>query len=403
MRVLAALLLGLTLGSIAASVVLIGIAFPHSGKSPANMERSPRSDKAMTTSMRHLSPEKRSIRPLHTNSKPSVLVSYAYAPNPMRFGHLDFFLTNGVTNCAAYNVEYHLTINGNCPSGEIECEHPEEIAHERNLLFVHRRANKGFDFGAHASLLETMKSNGRKFDFHIFLNGGVMGPFTPVYMPPTWHWTQAFVERFSERVKLVGTSIVCLTHDGSGHTGPRVEGFAFALDAEGLKMVLAVKTVFFQHNGKVAAIINGEYGLTAAILKAGYTIDSLQLAYENVDWRDESKWSCNQGNHPSRERTYFGISLHPLEVIFHKVYWANLGGVNEKTSLQYRLWKRKAFGVVEPKPKPGERAALPDHGRIRGKRVLRPGPTRQRPVWKRPKQTKPGVHLEAQRRRRIST
>ena len=36
-------------------------------------------------------------------------------------------------------------------------------------------------------------------------------------------------------------------------------------------------------------------GSSAAVLGAGYGIDSLMLRYQGVDWRDKAHWSCNAG------------------------------------------------------------------------------------------------------------
>jgi hypothetical protein len=38
-----------------------------------------------------------------------------------------------------------------------------------------------------------------------------------------------------------------------------------------------------------------EMGSSAAILSAGYNIDSLMLRYQGVDWRNRSNWGCNAG------------------------------------------------------------------------------------------------------------
>ncbi len=88
---------------------------------------------------------------------------------------------------------------------------------------VLQRENVGFDFGAHAAVLN--KFGVSEFDYFVFLNSvwsdrsflraeivaldrGVRG--------------QAF-----GRVALCGTSIACM--DGNHMRGPRVEGFAFAM------------------------------------------------------------------------------------------------------------------------------------------------------------------------------
>ena len=36
-----------------------------------------------------------------------------------------------------------------------------------------------------------------------------------------------------------------------------------------------------------------EAGAAAAILAAGWTLDSLQQRYQGVDWRDPANWGCN--------------------------------------------------------------------------------------------------------------
>lgn len=37
----------------------------------------------------------------------------------------------------------------------------------------------------------------------------------------------------------------------------------------------------------------GEYGITAALFDAGFTIDTLMSKYGAVDWTDRSNWNCN--------------------------------------------------------------------------------------------------------------
>ena len=36
-------------------------------------------------------------------------------------------------------------------------------------------------------------------------------------------------------------------------------------------------------------------GASAVILAANYTLDSLMLKYQNVDWADRANWNCNAG------------------------------------------------------------------------------------------------------------
>ena len=45
--------------------------------------------------------------------------------------------------------------------------------------------------------------------------------------------------------------------------------------------------------------------------------------YKNIDWQDEKNYYINDNKHPSRKNSYFGESIDPFEVIFHKWFWHN--------------------------------------------------------------------------------
>ena len=42
-------------------------------------------------------------------------------------------------------------------------------------------------------------------------------------------------------------------------------------------------------------IFHAEVGSSAAIMDRGYTIDSLMLRYQGIDWRNQSNWNCTAG------------------------------------------------------------------------------------------------------------
>jgi hypothetical protein len=74
-----------------------------------------------------------------------------------------------------------------------------------------------------------------------------------------------------------------------------MESWAFAIDAVGLKVVLA-KGVFNLRTCKLCddgVVVGGEYGLSLALFEKGYTIDTLMAKYGNVDWLDQDNWNCN--------------------------------------------------------------------------------------------------------------
>ena len=292
-----------------------------------------------------------------------TLVSFAYYEG--REGareNLQYFLRAGIDASQPGDgpISYGFVING------FECSEP--IPTDRNDIVVLKRANEGFDYGAHLALLRYIAQAGVKayrgemavelrdfgsesqqltaaqlpFDKYVFLNAGMRGPFLPAYWPKSLSWTRVYLDKLSPSVKLVGNSIACLPESdpcvrgGPGIEpnpecyGPKVEGYAWATDQVGLQVLLDRKTVFQSHPGKVSAILNGEYGMNIAIFKAGYTIDSLLLAYQGLDWTNRSNWGCNGNQHPSRSGTYFGVTQHPLETVFVKVEWVHDDGTIDK-------------------------------------------------------------------------
>lgn len=240
--------------------------------------------------------------------------------------NLLFFLTNGVLDVASQQeILYGIVVNGRCSSPV--CEDPRNFVRTtaRALVACWQRKNIGYDFGAHRYALDQLKKKKLTFDYYVFLNCGVVGPILPAYMPVNWHWSYAFVDKLRRNVGLVGTSIVCLPPSDAGGFGPSVEGFAFAMSGPALAVVLSHGSSFKSHKNKISAILDGEYALTDTVMKHGFSIDSLLMAYNGKNWMDKNEWFCNNFRHPSRRGTYFGISMSPIEVIFHKVHWGVAG------------------------------------------------------------------------------
>lgn len=311
-----------------------------------------------------------------------VLVSFAHhdarssAPE-----NLAYFLTVGVAPYApSPDVTYGIVIN------DYRCS---VALPNRSDLFVVRRENTGFDHGQHLAMLQHLaareqrlrlagffdrvkarlfarsrvdtaafdatKENGPRllnvlpYTHYFFMNGGVRGPFLPVYWPRHLHWSRAYFDQIDATVKLVGSSIVCLQHpDGCVRrdpscAGPKIEGYTWATDRAGLRTILAHEPkVFAQHVSKTKAVVNGEYGMNRAILAANYSMTTLLLAYRGVDWRNadftNDAAACNQFEHPSREGSYFGLSVHPLETVFMKTDWAG-APVREAETKAYTRWE----------------------------------------------------------------
>lgn len=269
---------------------------------------------------------------------PRTLVCYSYFEQKERVRHLQFFLREGLSGDP--EIEFAFVLQGGICSLPIP---------EQPNIHVIRRTNEGFDFGAHAAAIEDAAKRHNTdvkhlpYDSCVFLNDGAVGPFLPSYFPKDRHWTSIFSDRMSEVIKLVGTSIVCLPESDSGGPGPKVEGFCFSLDRVGLRVCLDRGTIFTNHRTKRDAIIHGEYGVSRAILEAGYSMDCLLYRYQGLDWRSPENWKLNECIHPSREGTYGGISIHPFEVVFHKPVWTYEGRVvsrvNDASTYAYLNWR----------------------------------------------------------------
>jgi len=136
-----------------------------------------------------------------------------------------------------------------------------------------------------------------------------------------YHWTNFFINKINDKVKLVGTTIVCLPPTDAGGYGPKVEGFFFMVDHFGLELLKEEKTIFCDHETKELTVIKSEYGLSNCILKRGYSIDCMIRKYQGIDWTDKIYWNLNNYKHPSRNKSFFGNSINPYELIFHKWFW----------------------------------------------------------------------------------
>jgi len=239
--------------------------------------------------------------------------------------NLNFFIKKELSY--KNDIDYIIVINGYNYSENINFPNIENLT-------ILKRENIGYDFGGHNYALEHIKENYKTYDYYFFMNSGVIGPIIPHYFTNT-HWTNIFIKKINERVKLVGTTIVCLPEIDHGGYGPKVEGFFFMVDNIGLELLKNQKNIFCNHIDKYNAIINGEHGLSKCILKNGYTIDCMLPRYQNVDWTDANNYQLNNNMYPSRKNSFYGNSINPYDVIFHKWYWHGTDTVNFDIIKQY--------------------------------------------------------------------
>jgi hypothetical protein len=251
------------------------------------------------------------------------IIIYTYFMSPSSDYNLSFFVKKELTY--KQNIDYIIVINGhNCNINFPNLD---------NLTII-KRHNIGYDFGGHNAALEYIFNNNKIYDYYFFMNSGVIGPIIPHYFIET-HWTQVFINKINNHVKLVGTTIVCLPHNDAGGYGPKVEGFFFMVDNVGLSLLINQQNIFCNHPDKYSAIVNGEYGLSNCIFKNGYTIDCMIPKYQNIDWCDINNHNLNNNLHPSRKNSFYGESINPYDVIFHKWFWHDNYSVNFEIVQQY--------------------------------------------------------------------
>ena len=254
----------------------------------------------------------------------SVII-YTYFSSQSSDYNLEFFVKQELSY--KNNIDYIIVINGYVYNTNIHFPILD------NLIIL-KRENIGFDFGGHNHALEYITENNKIYNYYFFMNSGVIGPIIHHYFQKT-HWSSIFINKINESCKLVGTSIVCLPCYDCGGYGPKVEGFFFMVDNLGLELLKNKKNIFCNHLTKWSAIVNGEYGLSTCILENGYSIDCMLPKYQNIDWTNNMNYMLNNNIHPSRHNSFYGESINPYDVIFHKWFWHNADLVNFDIIKQY--------------------------------------------------------------------
>lgn len=239
--------------------------------------------------------------------EPRTLVIYAYYENgdaAVR-GNLEFFLKAGVSEASDSSVgtvDTLIVLNGPCSL---------PIPALPNLQVIHREANVCFDIGAYKQGIEAIGETIAQYDYIIFINSSVRGPFIPVYLRNSgYHWSRSLTSLLSADVKWVGSTINCAGH-------PHVQTPVVATDLTGLR-VLEAAGIFGCPADFPEAIRKWEIGSSAAIMQANYNIASLQSRYRGIDFRRGQHQGCNGHMNPASFFSNDGLDLDPFEVVFVK-------------------------------------------------------------------------------------
>ena len=147
------------------------------------------------------------------------------------------------------------------------------------------RDNNGFDFGgwSEALLLDNLYL---KYDYFIFVNSSVSGPFMANY--PNHKWTDVFINGLKDNVKLFGSTInTCCEPLEYSH----VQSYIFSMDKQTLEYLIECEifTVKKYTQTLVETIFEKEILMSRKIIEKGWNIGSLLKYYEGVDFTFKEK------------------------------------------------------------------------------------------------------------------
>jgi hypothetical protein len=234
---------------------------------------------------------------------------------------LRFFIRHGLN--APY-TDFVVVVNGNRLGVAIP-----SAPHIR----VHKRPNVGYEFCGVDEVLFALKE---RYDFYIFLNGSVRGPFMMQHTGEPW--VHVLTSSITETVKLSGITINCHL----GYTTLHLQSFLLVTDMAGLDVIKNHK-LFRCYSNKQSVIQGSEIGISQAMLQAGYNIASMMTYWSGHDFRNESLTqskcdlikrtipSLRTGGDLMAPGTYFSMDPNPFELMFVK---ANRGLV-DTTSLRF--------------------------------------------------------------------
>ncbi len=258
-----------------------------------------------------------SIEPMLTGNRTCV-VFQMYERDVIYRDNLIFFLLVG------YRVDLDFFV---LLAGDSDLEIPV-----RENIRVVRGDNYGHDFGSVAQAVIGGMDLSR-YDFIIFLNASVRGPF----LPPYYHgdWSSLFTDSLQGDTHLCGATINVMSgsmkyhalyRDAFDHPPPysHVQSYAYAMTQECFRY-LAGKGVWEACDGldKDTVIVQREIRISQEVKASGWNLRCFLPPYNWIDYRQAhcDPNPASDFGHPVSPGSYFGSTLHPYEVVFVKTGW----------------------------------------------------------------------------------
>lgn len=194
--------------------------------------------------------------------------------------------------------------------------------------------NKNFDYGGYCEAVRSL-SIWQKYDFYLFVNSSVRGPFTPAYCGQKW--TDLFIDKLSADVGIVGAaisitpsqhSIAKMYHDKYGKLERNhqflghVQTTCYVLSQQVLGRL--IKAGFYDVNealNKDETVRDYEIRLSQLLLDMGLNLRCMLPEYNQIDYHEaliDLNPASREGD-SGFEYSYFGRSAHPYESIFIKI------------------------------------------------------------------------------------
>ncbi|KAI4197262.1 MAG: hypothetical protein LQ350_006035 [Teloschistes chrysophthalmus] len=226
-----------------------------------------------------------------------TLILYAYHETENARRNAEFFIDHGLHDAA----DFLFIFNGN--DTDLDTLLPTDAPN----IKVIRHENRCYDVGAYGEALRDMGDSLKRYKRFILLNASIRGPFVPHWSKECW--SEAYLGRVTDTVKLVGMSFNCAPFDR------HVQSMILATDRVGLDILLDPESKAFATcpNGHKEAV-DVEIGITTAIKKAGYKVDAMMQEFQAQDTFADT---CT-GEDRNYEGAYdngvknAGMSLHPF-------------------------------------------------------------------------------------------
>jgi hypothetical protein len=175
--------------------------------------------------------------------------------------------------------------------------HPSEKIPYKLPKYVKKlyRKNIGYDFGAWSYGLEHDK-NYEKYDYYIFANASVEGPFLPPNAFFT-KWTDYYVNGIKENIYLFGSTINCsaIKTEIDPSKYAHVQSYVFCLNRKAVKYLRECKIFDLEHftENLKDTINQKEVAMSRKIIEKGWNIGCLHKYYRGTNFIDLSKNTIN--------------------------------------------------------------------------------------------------------------